>query len=100
MHLALASVWEQNLHDPLWNEDKSDVINGGGQWTSAKTGRGAKVCARIAGTSERPSADGSALAPISSKIVGATSNNETGVVTRDGWIPGAAIISGTRSTSS
>lgn len=26
-------VWEQNLHDPLWNADKTDVINGGGQWT-------------------------------------------------------------------
>lgn len=26
-------VWEQNLHDPLWNTEKSDVINGGGQWT-------------------------------------------------------------------
>ncbi len=26
-------VWEQNTHDPLWNEDKTQVINGGGQWT-------------------------------------------------------------------
>ena len=29
----IMAVWEQNLHDPLWNDDKSDVINGGGQWT-------------------------------------------------------------------
>lgn len=26
-------VWEQNTHDPLWNEDKTALINGGGQWT-------------------------------------------------------------------
>lgn len=25
-------VWEQNTHDPLWNADKTDLINGGGQW--------------------------------------------------------------------
>jgi hypothetical protein len=26
-------VWEQNTHDPHWNEDKTQLINGGGQWT-------------------------------------------------------------------
>jgi hypothetical protein len=26
-------VWEQNTHDPLWNEEKTDLISGGGQWT-------------------------------------------------------------------
>lgn len=25
-------VWEQHLHDPLWDEHKKDLINGGGQW--------------------------------------------------------------------
>lgn len=29
----IMAVWEQNLHDPLWNTEKTDVINGGGQWT-------------------------------------------------------------------
>lgn len=29
----IMAVWEQNTHDPLWNADKTDVINGGGQWT-------------------------------------------------------------------
>lgn len=29
----IMAVWEQNLHDPLWNDSKTDVINGGGQWT-------------------------------------------------------------------
>lgn len=28
----IMAVWEQHLHDPLWNADKTDVINGGGQW--------------------------------------------------------------------
>lgn len=28
----IMAVWEQNTHDPLWNKDKTDVINGGGQW--------------------------------------------------------------------
>lgn len=27
------AVWEQNTHDPVWNSDKSDLVNGGGQWT-------------------------------------------------------------------
>jgi hypothetical protein len=26
-------VWEQNTHDPEWNDDKTKLINGGGQWT-------------------------------------------------------------------
>ena len=25
-------VWEQNTHDPLWSEDKKNLVNGGGQW--------------------------------------------------------------------
>jgi len=29
----IMAVWEQNLHDPLWNDAKTDVIDGGGQWT-------------------------------------------------------------------
>lgn len=29
----IMAVWEQNTHDPLWNDAKTDVINGGGQWT-------------------------------------------------------------------
>jgi hypothetical protein len=29
----IMAVWEQNTHDPLWNSDNSDLINGGGQWT-------------------------------------------------------------------
>ena len=29
----IMAVWEQNTHDPVWNSDKSDLINGGGQWT-------------------------------------------------------------------
>lgn len=29
----IMAVWEQNAHDPLWNSDNSDLINGGGQWT-------------------------------------------------------------------
>ncbi len=29
----IMAVWEQNLHDPLWNADKTDLVNGGGQWT-------------------------------------------------------------------
>ncbi len=29
----IMAVWEQNLHDPLWNSDKSDLVDGGGQWT-------------------------------------------------------------------
>ncbi len=26
-------VWDQDSHDPRWNEDKTRLINGGGQWT-------------------------------------------------------------------
>lgn len=29
----IMAVWEQHTHDPLWNSDNSDLINGGGQWT-------------------------------------------------------------------
>lgn len=29
----IMAVWEQNLHDPEWNSEKTDLINGGGQWT-------------------------------------------------------------------
>ncbi len=29
----IMAVWEQNLHDPLWNADKTKLIDGGGQWT-------------------------------------------------------------------
>ena len=29
----IMAVWEQNTHDPVWNSDKSDLVNGGGQWT-------------------------------------------------------------------
>lgn len=29
----IMAVWEQHTHDPLWNADKTDVIDGGGQWT-------------------------------------------------------------------
>jgi len=25
-------VWDQDSHDPVWNEDKTRLINGGGQW--------------------------------------------------------------------
>ena len=25
-------VWDQDTHDPRWNEDKTRLINGGGQW--------------------------------------------------------------------
>lgn len=28
----IMAVWNQDSHDPRWNEDKSDLINGGGQW--------------------------------------------------------------------
>lgn len=29
----IMAVWEQNTHDPLWDEEKKDLVNGGGQWT-------------------------------------------------------------------
>ncbi len=28
----IMAVWYQDAHDPRWNEDQSDLINGGGQW--------------------------------------------------------------------
>ncbi|MDH5392605.1 MAG: cytochrome c [Gammaproteobacteria bacterium] len=28
----IMAVWEQDTHDPRWNEDKTRLINGGGQW--------------------------------------------------------------------
>ncbi|RZA08342.1 MAG: cytochrome C, partial [Moraxellaceae bacterium] len=29
----IMAVWEQHTHDPLWNDEKTDLVNGGGQWT-------------------------------------------------------------------
>jgi hypothetical protein len=29
----IMAVWEQNTHDPLWDEENKDLVNGGGQWT-------------------------------------------------------------------
>jgi hypothetical protein len=29
----IMAVWEQHTHDPQWNDDKTKLINGGGQWT-------------------------------------------------------------------
>ncbi|KEQ17827.1 cytochrome C [Endozoicomonas numazuensis] len=28
----IMAVWYQDAHDPRWNEEQSDLINGGGQW--------------------------------------------------------------------
>ena len=28
----IMAVWDQDSHDPRWNKDKDDLINGGGQW--------------------------------------------------------------------
>lgn len=28
----IMAVWEQNTHDPLWDEKQKNLINGGGQW--------------------------------------------------------------------
>ena len=29
----IMAVWHQDTHDPRWNKEKTDLINGGGQWT-------------------------------------------------------------------
>ena len=28
----IMAVWDQDSHDPRWNEDQTDLIDGGGQW--------------------------------------------------------------------